>query len=302
MVHPFEAHLVFSLKRSRMSDIEALYRTYRDQVLRFFARRVPDRALAEDLTHEAFLQIHRKLHTLKEPEAAGGWIFQIVRHTLIDHHRKARPTLPLEREPIDEGEGDAIRFKREALEACLAPLVEKLPAIYAQAVGLSDLEGLTQKALADRLNLTLPGAKSRIQRGRKQLRALLESCCQFEQNRHGQIEDFHPHDPNCCILSEKPASLEVKSNPKEVTMAEPTVSKSAKGVVVRFQTAEQAQADQVRQMIVDCQSGACGCTMPEGVESMQLSEKPGAIEVNISGQNLSKEAFERAIKECGCCA
>ena len=83
-------------------------------------------------------------------------------------------------------------------------------------------------------------------------------------------------------------------------MTQPTVSKSAEGVIVRFQTTEQAEADRVRQMIADCQSGACGCTMPEGVESMQLNEKPGAIEVNISGQNLSKEAFERAIKECGC--
>lgn len=167
-------------------------------------RRVGDRALAEDLTHEVFERIHRKLYTLKEPEAAPGWVFQIVRHTLIDHHRKSRPTLPLRQEPIDEQGDDLIRFKREALEECLAPLIEKLPPIYAQAVRLSDLEGLTQQALADRLGLTLPGAKSRIQRGRKQLHTLLKACCVFEQNRHGQIEDFHPHDPNCCILSENP--------------------------------------------------------------------------------------------------
>src|SRR5690606_23324295 len=48
----------------------------------------------------------------------------------------------------------------------LVPMIAELPEGYAEAVRLADVEGLTQQELAERLGLSLSGAKSRVQRGR----------------------------------------------------------------------------------------------------------------------------------------
>jgi RNA polymerase sigma-70 factor (ECF subfamily) len=63
---------------------------------------------------------------------------------------------------------------------------------YRQAVQLSEIEGLPQQEVADRLGLSLSGAKSRIQRGRLMLKDELERCCRFEFDRRGNVMDYEP--------------------------------------------------------------------------------------------------------------
>lgn len=69
-------------------------------------------------------------------------------------------------------------------------MLNYLPEKYRKAVRLADLEGMTQAQLADHLGLSLSGAKSRVQRGREQLKALLTECCKFEFDCRGQIIDY----------------------------------------------------------------------------------------------------------------
>src|SRR5262249_283963 len=78
----------------------------------------------------------------------------------------------------------------------LLPLAQRLPRLYRQALLLTEVDGLTQKALADRLGLSFSGAKSRVQRARDQLRKLL-SCCDFTFDRRGHIIDYAPHEERC---------------------------------------------------------------------------------------------------------
>jgi RNA polymerase sigma-70 factor (ECF subfamily) len=64
-------------------------------------------------------------------------------------------------------------------------MVENLPDTYREALILSDLEGISQKQVAERLGVGLSGAKSRIQRGREKLRGLVQSCCHLELDAYG---------------------------------------------------------------------------------------------------------------------
>jgi RNA polymerase sigma-70 factor (ECF subfamily) len=57
---------------------------------------------------------------------------------------------------------------------------------------LTELEGRTQRELADALSLSFSGAKSRVQRGREQLKALLLACCHVEVDRRGGVVDYEP--------------------------------------------------------------------------------------------------------------
>lgn len=73
------------------------------------------------------------------------------------------------------------------LASCLQPLVADLPETYQSALVLAELEGLPQKEVARRLGLSLSGAKSRIQRGREQLRQRVLACCDVEVSRNGIV-------------------------------------------------------------------------------------------------------------------
>jgi RNA polymerase sigma-70 factor (ECF subfamily) len=76
-------------------------------------------------------------------------------------------------------------------------MIRCLPEEYQIPLMLTKYEGLTQKAVAERLGLSFSGAKSRIQRGRDQLRELMLRCCHFQFDRLGQIIDYQSR-CSCC--------------------------------------------------------------------------------------------------------
>jgi RNA polymerase sigma-70 factor (ECF subfamily) len=69
-------------------------------------------------------------------------------------------------------------------------MIERLSGEYRQAVILVDLEGLTQQEAAEQLGLSLSGMKSRVQRGRRQLKEMLEACCTIELDRRHGVADY----------------------------------------------------------------------------------------------------------------
>jgi RNA polymerase sigma-70 factor (ECF subfamily) len=69
-------------------------------------------------------------------------------------------------------------------------MIDRLSEEYRLAVVLVDLEGLTQQAAAVQLGLSLSGMKSRAQRGRRQLKEMLEACCTIELDRRRGVTDY----------------------------------------------------------------------------------------------------------------
>jgi RNA polymerase sigma-70 factor (ECF subfamily) len=101
---------------------------------------------------------------------------------------------PEDAAPADDDEGAAL----QELAACLAPMLRQLPAAYREAVTLADLEGVDQAEAARRAGVTTSGMKSRVQRGRKQLKTVLEACCRIQLDRRGAIMAFDRRRPNAC--------------------------------------------------------------------------------------------------------
>lgn len=182
-------------------------------LLAFIAKRVANEAAVEDILQEVFLRTHRKLDSLKDPRRVVSWLFQITRHAIIDHYRSRQ----LHREipaglandidsahaTSDFGEpsraalttfsGDSGQLRAE-LAGCLRPMIEKLSAHYRDTIMLVELEGLTQEAAAKRLGLSVSGVKSRLKRGRTQLKRMLDACCLIELDRRRGIVDFAVRD------------------------------------------------------------------------------------------------------------
>ena len=70
--------------------------------------------------------------------------------------------------------------------------MQRLPEPYREALVLTELDGLTQADAATRLGLSTSGMKSRVQRGRGQLRDLLLGCCEIELDRRNRVTDYVP--------------------------------------------------------------------------------------------------------------
>ena len=62
---------------------------------------------------------------------------------------------------------------------------------------MTDLEGLTQSEAARRLNLSVSGMKSRVQRARSHLRSALHDCCRIAVDRRGGVISYEGKSGNC---------------------------------------------------------------------------------------------------------
>jgi RNA polymerase sigma-70 factor (ECF subfamily) len=193
------------LRVMALADPVVALRDLRPPLARFIARRVADPQDAEDVLQEVMLRMHRHGDELASADHVGAWVHRIARNAVIDHYRRraARPELPAgapgdldEREDGPRGEPASEALRRE-LAACLLPLVERLPEKHRDALVLTELEGLTQIEAARRLGISVSGAKTRVQRGRAELKALLLECCHVELDRRGGIAEYRAHSGSC---------------------------------------------------------------------------------------------------------
>jgi RNA polymerase sigma-70 factor (ECF subfamily) len=164
-----------------------------DDLRRFIRRRVSDEHVADDLLQEAFMRIHRRLDSLENVDRLVVWVYQIARHVIADHYRRtSKGEVALGETDVANRPDDRSRAVSCSSTKWLDELVDQLPARYQQAIRLAEIEGLSQQEVADRLGLSLSGAKSRIQRGRATLRGQLQQCCRFEFDRRGNLLEVNP--------------------------------------------------------------------------------------------------------------
>lgn len=160
----------------------------------FLARRVAE-ADVDDVLQDVFVRMQRALPSLREEERFDSWLFQVARSAVAEHGRaRARHPLPhddAEPElPTDAEEDDREAFR--ALAGCVAPFVARLPSPYREAVTLVELEGMTAREAAAMTGISLTAMKSRVQRGRAQLRTLFEECCEIALDARHKVTDCTP--------------------------------------------------------------------------------------------------------------
>lgn len=175
----------------------------RGAVRRFIGARVKSAALADDLTQDTFVKVLRQLPRVRDPRRIMGWVFQIARHEVADHFRRARPTELFEEKhdvaaPArpDVTDREEARL-REDLAAYIRSVVYQLPPVYREALLLTDYEGLSQIELAERIGRSVSAAKSRVQRARAMVRETIDRCCHFEVDRYGTVVDYTPKESRC---------------------------------------------------------------------------------------------------------
>jgi RNA polymerase sigma-70 factor (ECF subfamily) len=179
-------------QKIQLTDTERVWQAFSALLRQFIFNRVQNNEDAEDILQEIFLKIHQNIIQLNEEDKLRAWVYQIARNAIIDYYRRKKPISALPEE---------IRIPDHLMDepvtaADYAPglkiMIDRLPGKYRQALILDEFEDLTQKQIAQALGLSLPGAKSRIQRARKQLKDVLLDCCHFEFDGLGNIVSYEP--------------------------------------------------------------------------------------------------------------
>jgi RNA polymerase sigma-70 factor (ECF subfamily) len=184
------------------SDPSTLWREFAPPLRAFLARRVPPGIEADDLLQDVFVRVIRNLGALRDAERPEAWLFQIARNALRDtlrtRQRRDGRTDSLEIDLPAESDTEAIRAAESELVPCLTPMIGRLAEPYRTAIELTSVRGLTQAEAAKLAGVSLSGMKSRVQRGREQLRQMLVRCCEIAVDARGGVSDFHLHPTASC--------------------------------------------------------------------------------------------------------
>ena len=185
-----------------MATVEDIWEQVYKGLRAFILKRVSDEAEADDILQEVFLRVHQHLDRLEDPNRLLSWIFQITRHVIVDHYRSSdrRPesSVGLAVDMKDAASEDMPNEVRTELSGCLRPMVERLPLKYREAVDLVEIEGFTNQEAASRLGISVAGMKSRVQRGRRHLKKMLDDCCLIELDSRRGVADYELRHPDSC--------------------------------------------------------------------------------------------------------
>jgi RNA polymerase sigma-70 factor (ECF subfamily) len=173
-----------------------------DRIRNFVASRVNNRQVAEDITQDVIVRSIAS-GALDRVDNPIGWLIRSASNAVIDHFRTHHPADTLDpdrhtRPTTDYIDGLGSDETLRQLAQCLQPLVAQLEPPYRDALLRVDIGGHTQQQAALDANISLSGMKSRVQRGRHQLKRLLTACCEIELDSRGQPTDMHPHPTASC--------------------------------------------------------------------------------------------------------
>ena len=145
-----------------------LYDRYARMVHGILLARVPHSEV-DDLVQDVFLQALRRLNSLRDSAAFGGWLAKIARNRAVDFFRRSRETAE---ELSDDLPGhDGTKANRDAL--AVLSVIRTLPDTYRETLMLRLVEGMTGPEIAKRTGLQPASVRVNLHRGMKRLREKL---------------------------------------------------------------------------------------------------------------------------------
>ena len=175
--------------------LDEVWSAYRARIKSFLHARVSNPADVDDLLQEISLKTFKGLGDLDDPSRMRSWLFQIANRTIIDYYRgQARSEAP---HPDDLWHVQDTPPARRNLERCVEPFIAALPDEAARLLKAIDIDGQSQKRMAEREGLPYSTLKSRVRAAREELRAIFENCCDFSFDARGGIAGFHSKTGRC---------------------------------------------------------------------------------------------------------
>jgi len=154
-----------------------LYQTHHRRVYSICLRMTQDISVAEDLTHEVFVQLFRTFGSFRGEAAFTTWLHRLTVNHVLMYFRKNKRRVQSEQitENTDKLARVAGGSKRTSIvdRILLSEVIAKLPDGYRQALILHDIYGWDHKEIARRNGRTEGTSKSQLHKAKKTLRSLI---------------------------------------------------------------------------------------------------------------------------------
>jgi len=183
-----EAILLSQAQAGNHAAFAQIYSLHKRRVYSLCLRMLGNVAEAEDLTQEAFLQLHRKIATFRGDSAFSTWLHRLTINVVLMHLRRKGLNLISLDEALDPASehgaahGQARNFGVPDLRLTgsidrmtLEKAVEDLPAGYRLIFVLHDIEGYEHNEIATLLDCSIGNSKSQLHKARMKLREALRS-------------------------------------------------------------------------------------------------------------------------------
>jgi RNA polymerase sigma-70 factor, ECF subfamily len=162
-----------TLARARDGDpvaFAALVRRHQDMVFSLALHALRNRAAAEDLTQEVFLQLYRHLARIESAGHLMAWLRRVASHRCIDELRRLPRRMEVAVDALPDRPGPA-SASEVFLDRRLRVLIGRLPAGARMVLLLRYQEDLDPSEIADTLNMPVNTVKSHLRRSLAVLRA-----------------------------------------------------------------------------------------------------------------------------------
>jgi RNA polymerase sigma-70 factor (ECF subfamily) len=186
MTHISEQELIGNAQRGDIAALSLIYEKYSRRVFNLCLRMIRDRADAEDLTQDVFVQLFRKIHTFRGQSAFSTWLHRLAVNMVLMEIRSRKShrycLVPIEPKSDDDDDAGGEQFGREddRLRSSIDRLMlqdalEELPPGYRLVFLLHDVHGYEHQEIAEILSCSVGNCKSQLHKARLKLRKLMEA-------------------------------------------------------------------------------------------------------------------------------
>jgi RNA polymerase sigma-70 factor (ECF subfamily) len=219
-----EAELVTELQAGSETAFDWLVTHYHGPVYNLILSMLGDPSDAADGTQEVFLKAFRGIRNFRQGSSLKTWLYRIAIREALNHrrwfkrHLQKNVSIDAEAEegqaPIEVEDLGATPFEQLAtreIQVAVQGALQQVPGVFRTAVILRDLEGLSYEEVAEVLECSVGTVKSRILRGRRALKEILEPFLGDAERPAPAHTRTLPHDLTHTALSSQPFSSESTS-------------------------------------------------------------------------------------------
>ncbi len=179
-------------------DTSNLWDQFSGQLMGYIQKHVPHAEDAREILQEVFVKIHTRKATLKEEHKLAAWIFKMTKNTIIDFYRKSKNRHKYQL--LSTG-ADIFQDPYQPMIPCLKPFLLHLDQADQELIQRVDLNGESQKAIAEELGIPYSTLKTKVQNARKKLKQHFLDCCAIEMDASGRLVEMESEKVPCAACA-----------------------------------------------------------------------------------------------------
>ena len=172
------------LAKIRMGDKEAFrnfYEAYAESAIRTASAITKNHEMAKDAVQETFLRVYRQIDSYNPDLPFNPWFYRILTNECLRLLKKESPLSTFKQADLENNPSNSVESFDQL--SVLYDTVQSLDDIHRIPLILKYVQGFTEKEIADILSLNQNTLKSRLFKGRKQLKAQLDAISKEDEPR-----------------------------------------------------------------------------------------------------------------------